>query len=65
MCIRDSYNRWGERIFETTDVNKGWNGTGKDGEFIAPNGVYVYSIQMSSKYSTKRKEVKGQVNVSR
>lgn len=34
------YDRWGEKIFETTDINKGWDGKykGKD----VQEGVYVY-----------------------
>jgi hypothetical protein len=34
------YNRWGEKVFESFDVNRGWNGliNGKTGT----QGVYVY-----------------------
>ena len=37
------YNRWGELVFETRDVNEGWDGTvnGK----IATIGSYVYMIR--------------------
>lgn len=40
------YNRWGQRIFETTNPNVGWNGThgGKDD----PQGGYVYYVQFVS-----------------
>lgn len=36
------YNRWGGLVFETANVNKGWDGTfnGKP----QPTGVYVYTI---------------------
>jgi gliding motility-associated-like protein len=37
------YNRWGLRVFETSDINKGWDGT-YNGQ-IQPMGVYVYSIE--------------------
>ncbi len=36
------YDRWGEKIFETTDINKGWDGTYK-GRKCDP-AVYVYYI---------------------
>ena len=38
------YNRWGEKVFETKDKNKGWDGTinGKKAE----QGVYVYKLQV-------------------
>jgi gliding motility-associated-like protein len=37
------YNRWGMKVFETTDPNEGWDGNiqGEPGR----QGVYVYSIQ--------------------
>lgn len=40
------YNRWGQRIFETADANKGWDGTYK-GVKQAP-GSYVYLLKMKT-----------------
>ena len=40
------YNRWGEKMYETTDLTKGW-----DGNFLgkpAQQGVYVYRIEVTS-----------------
>ncbi|MEQ8909278.1 MAG: gliding motility-associated C-terminal domain-containing protein [Vicingaceae bacterium] len=37
------YNRWGEEIFRTRDINKGWDGT-VNGE-QAQLGSYVYTIR--------------------
>ncbi|MCR9286801.1 MAG: PKD domain-containing protein [Bacteroidetes bacterium] len=37
------YNRWGQRVFETTDKDFGWNGTFKN-EFLSP-GVYGYYLK--------------------
>jgi gliding motility-associated-like protein len=36
------YNRWGEKVFESNDLNKGWDGTYK-GESLQP-AVFVYMI---------------------
>lgn len=36
------YNRWGQLVFETTDIYKGWNG--RLNGAIQPLGVYVYVI---------------------
>ncbi len=36
------FNRWGEKLFETTDLNEGWNGTYKENE--AASDVFVYKI---------------------
>ncbi len=37
------YNRWGTKVFETSDINQGWDGTYK-GE-MQPTGVFIYSIE--------------------
>lgn len=41
----DIYNRWGERVFMTTDPGTGWDGKRSGGEDAAP-GVYVYHIRI-------------------
>jgi len=37
------YNRWGQKIFESNDINKGWDGT-FNGQ-PQPMGVYVYTVE--------------------
>lgn len=49
------FNRWGEKVFETTNINTGWDGYYK-GKLQLPN-VYVYDIGIV--YSlTNNKEMK-------
>jgi len=38
------YDRWGSLIFESTNVNIGWDGY-KDGKLL-PGGVYIYKLTM-------------------
>jgi len=40
------YNRWGQKVFETSNINEGWDGTlgGKP----QPMGVYVYTVEAVS-----------------
>lgn len=38
------FNRWGEKVFETTNPNSGWNGT-HQGERVN-NGVYAYRLHV-------------------
>ena len=45
------YNRWGEMIFESLDVNEKWDGTYK-GE-SAQAGVYLYMMQFTNPKQTK------------
>lgn len=37
------FNRWGVKMFETTDINKGWDGTYNGAP--QPMGVYMYTIE--------------------
>jgi gliding motility-associated-like protein len=49
------YNRWGQEMFTTNDVNNGWNGVFKGNE-VAPD-VYNYFLQVTcldNKIFTKR-----------
>jgi gliding motility-associated-like protein len=39
------YNRWGELVFETKEINSGWDGTHKDLE-VEP-AVYVYYLEVT------------------
>jgi len=38
------YNRWGDVIYETTNIDLPWDGRGNTGEEIAPIGVYVWMV---------------------
>ncbi len=37
------FNRWGQQIFSSSDITKGWNGKGSDGE-PCPIDVYPYRV---------------------
>ena len=39
------FDRWGNLIFETTNINVGWDGYDKNGRLL-PGGVYVYKITL-------------------
>lgn len=40
----DIYNRWGNKVFSTTDINEGWDGTFQGTP--QPLGVYVYDVEV-------------------
>ena len=40
FCI---YNRWGEKVFESREINKGWDGTYKNEK--CNTGVFVYYLE--------------------
>lgn len=56
------FNRWGEIVYESTNVNAQWDGT-MDGE-EAPIGAYVWQIKYTEN-AGKKGELKGLVNLIR
>ena len=38
------YNRWGQKVFESDDIEKGWDGT-KEGKMLN-QGVFVYNLKV-------------------
>ncbi len=50
------FNRWGEAVFETEDPLKGWMGEVRAGAYYAPDGVYVYRLEITSGVLTKEFE---------
>ncbi len=40
------FNRWGELIYTSNELSKGWDGTAKGGSEIVQTGVYVYKIRV-------------------
>lgn len=57
------FNRWGQKIFETSDTDKTWDGkmNGKD----APIGVYVYQITFRDAVEYKLYEYRGSLTLLR
>ncbi len=56
------FDRWGNQIFETNDLNKGWNGFVKDGTEIAQEDIYVYKIFVKD-FQNKDHKYVGHVNI--
>ena len=40
------YNRWGQRIFRTSNPEEGWNGSYKERE--SPQGIYIWKISFKN-----------------
>jgi gliding motility-associated-like protein len=58
----DIFDRFGERIFTTTDIERGWDGI-VQGE-RAPEGVYVYGITYTN-LNQSNKQLSGRVSLVR
>jgi len=50
------YNRWGEKVFESTDLNGQWDGTFKS--IMQPPGVYVYYVDFGGMVNNVQKSFK-------
>jgi gliding motility-associated-like protein len=57
------YNRWGQRIFETDDVNFKWDGTYNGQECMV--GVYFYLLTYNCQNFSEPKVLKGDVTLMR
>ena len=49
------FNRWGEVVFETTDIHTGWNGVYKGAE----QGIETFVYQAKVKFYNDEFKVKG------
>jgi gliding motility-associated-like protein len=56
------FNRWGEKLFESDDINTGWDGIFK-GE-VCPMGTYLYQIKAKGA-NGKSKELSGTIQLLR
>lgn len=46
--IMSIYNRWGELVFQTTDIHQGWDGM-HDGVYVPVNSTYSYLIKYTNR----------------
>ena len=59
------FDRWGELVFETYDLEKGWRGTyGETGD-VVQDGVYTWKIEFKEKDIDKKVQVMGHVLLTR
>lgn len=57
------FNRWGVKVYETTDYTNDWDGTDqKTGQKLA-DGVYYYIINMKDEASGKTQNFEGSVTI--
>ena len=53
------FNRWGQLIFESNDINKGWDGKYKGKQ--VESGVYTYRIEATDRATNEKKVYSGKV----
>lgn len=57
------FNRWGDRVFESAEIDRGWDGT-QNGK-PAPMDVYVYLIEVEQPDGTVLGPFKGEISLVR
>jgi gliding motility-associated-like protein len=57
------FNRWGEKVFDSPDINTGWNGDYNGSPQEA--GVYVYHLLFFSGIETDARQLKGSITLIR
>jgi gliding motility-associated-like protein len=55
------YDRWGELVFKTNDINKGWDGSIKGGKIANPD-VFIYKITIKD-FKNKTREYVGHITI--
>lgn len=59
------FNRWGQKVFETKDVNVGWNGTiSNNNTDMCPQDAYIYQVNATS-FSGKTYQYSGSITLLR
>lgn len=59
------YNRWGEKIFETHDIDEPWMANSQRGDYYVPEGVYTWRVEVKEKIIANFEVFEGHVLVIR
>ncbi len=61
------FNRWGQEVFHTNDLDINWNGTDQKSAAELSEGVYFYIAEVSESYldGTKKRVLRGTINIIR
>ncbi|MBK7943160.1 MAG: gliding motility-associated C-terminal domain-containing protein [Flavobacteriales bacterium] len=57
------YDRWGQLIFKTNDIEQGWDGRAQGGGEILPTGVYTWRLIGRPVFAAEKQEWVGHVNL--
>jgi len=58
------FNRWGEKVFESTDIKEVWMGNDISGDHYVPNGIYQYVVKVKG-FNTDAFEKSGSIQLMR
>jgi len=59
------FNRWGDKLFDSTDPLEVWDGSHRGGKYFVEDGVYIYRLRVKSIHESDVQEFKGTVLLMR
>jgi len=59
------YDRWGRLVFETADIDQGWNGAVEGSDYFADTEVFNYFIEITSATTEEKYELSGFITLIR
>jgi gliding motility-associated-like protein len=59
------YDRWGNLVFESSDINEKWNGAINGSDYYSQPGVFVYNLSYKINNTTEKQNVRGTVTLLR
>jgi gliding motility-associated-like protein len=59
------YNRWGNLVFKSTNLEEGWNGKNKLTDIDCPNGTYFFTMEILDKARINKRIEKGIIQLIR
>jgi gliding motility-associated-like protein len=59
------FNRWGQKVFETNDIEQRWTGSAFDGAYFVPDGIYLYIVTLKFPWEIENRQYEGHITVLR
>ncbi|MGB6037821.1 MAG: gliding motility-associated C-terminal domain-containing protein, partial [Cryomorphaceae bacterium] len=59
------YDRWGRLVFQTSDIDQGWNGATMESEYFSDTDIYTYVLEITSATTEDKYELTGFITMIR
>ena len=59
------FSRWGDKVFETTDMEVVWDGDVHNGDYYTQNDIYTWKLIVYSLTTAERLDLSGSIMIMR